>query len=293
MISLWFFFAFGSAVLQSILNALSNEAVRVGRFSKIGISFVITGTASVILIAASFIFLGIPVLKPGFWEAVFITGTLNIIMLPLGLKAYEIGEFSSVYSMSLAAPIFLLFTGWIFLGELPPRLGVLGVILSVIGLWAVGSSGKQYAKNIRRGNMYGLLVALMASITVNFDKITVLRSNQILAYGVIAGYMSLGYGLYLLLMRESLSLDNSEVKFFSLKSVSILLLAGIVQSLNGIFYNSALKLGFTSYTTAIKRMGVLFGVLWGTLFFKERQSFQKLFGVVTAIAGVILILLAK
>ncbi|HBT81330.1 hypothetical protein A2757_01490 [Candidatus Giovannonibacteria bacterium RIFCSPHIGHO2_01_FULL_48_47] len=182
---LWFFFALGSALAQSVLNALSNEAVRVARFSKIGIGLVVTATASLILLAASFLFLGFPDLKPGFWPAVLITSTLNIIMLPLGLRAYELGEFSSVYSMSLAAPVFLLFTGWIFLGELPPVYGMAGVVLSVLGLWTLGQvvPARNNVPDFRKGNLLGLLVALLASVSVNFDKLTVLYSNRIFAYG--------------------------------------------------------------------------------------------------------------
>ncbi len=290
---LWFFFAFGSAIAQSVLNALSNEAVKVARFSKIGISLVVTTTASLILIAASFLFLGLPDLKPGFWPAVLISGTLNIVMLPLGLRAYELGEFSSVYSMSLAAPVFLLFTGWIFLGELPPVYGMAGVVLSVLGLWTIGQvvPARNDVPDFRKGNLLGLLVALLASVSVNFDKLAVLYSNRIFAYGAGAGIMALGYGVYLLISRQPILVKNYTAEdTFSFRGIFILLLAGIIQAANGVLYNSALAIGFTSYTIAIKRLGVLFGVFWGWLFFREKNISRKLLGAGLALAGVLLIL---
>ncbi len=297
----WFLFALGSAISQSGMNALSNRAVKLGQFSKITVGFIGTATASMILLLITFIFFGIPDLKPGFWHAVFVTGALNIVMLPTGLKAYEFGEFSSVYSMTLATPIFLLFTGWIFLGEVPPMLGMFGVVLSVLGLWQIAKAvpGRETARDFKKGNILALSVAFMASISVNFDKLAVLYSNKFFSYGVISGVMALGYAAYLLFNSRSLMVrtnsasappENPLKSIFFLEGIFLLVLIGMLQALNGIFYNSALAIGFASYTIAIKRLGVLFGVIWGWLFFREKNISKKLLGAGIAIAGVILIL---
>lgn len=297
----WFLFALGAAIAQSCVNALSNRAVKLAQFSKITIGFVATGVASLILLAISYFLVGFPELGTDFWRAVLITGALNTIMVPVGLKGYELGEFSSVYSMSLTAPIFILFTAWIFLGEFPPILGIVGVILSVVGLWSIAkvSSKNTEAKDYKKGNLLGLSVALMASISTNFDKIAVLNSDRFFSYGIIAGFMTIAYAAYLLIRYKTLivrieTLPMSAPSFkrdFFLPGLLFLFAIGIVHALNAYFYNSALMMGFVSYTIAIKRIGVLFGVLWGWLFFREKNISKKLLGAGIAAVGVVLILL--
>lgn len=296
----WFLFALGSAVMQSTTNALSNQAVHLGQYSKITLSFITAATASIILFAVTFIFFGMPDLAEGFWRAALVTGILNMAIIPVGLKAFEVGEFSSVYSMSLTAPIFLLFTGWVFLGEVPPLLGMAGVILTVFGLWEISRAvpDGNTAKDYRKGNLLGLSVALMSSVSVNFDKLATLYSSRTFSYAVIIGFAALGYVAYLLFTKGTLFLktgapppvvpDGWKRIFFN--PILLLFFGGIAQSANGFFYNSALATGFASYTIAIKRVGVLLGVIWGWLFFREKNISKKLLGAGIAIAGVVLIL---
>ena len=298
----WFLFALGAAIAQSCMNALSNRAVKLAQFSKITISFVATGVASLILLGISYFLVGFPELGPDFWRAVLITGAFNTIMIPVGFKAYEVGEFSSVYSMSLTAPIFILFTAWIFLGESPPIFGISGVILSVVGLWSIArvSSKNTEAKDYKKGNLLGLSVALMASVSTNFDKLAVLNTDRFFSFGIIAGFMTVGYAAYLLIRHRTLIVRSETLSstaspswsIFLLHGVMLLFLIGIVHALNAYFYNSALMMGFVSYTIAIKRIGVLFGVLWGWLFFREKNISKKFLGAIIAILGILLILLA-
>lgn len=300
---LWFFFALGSAIAQSTANAFSNQAVQLGQYSKLTLALITTATSSLILFAVTILFLGIPDLAPGFWTAVLITGTLNAVMIPLGFKAYEYGEFSSVYSMSLTTPIFLLLTGWIFLGEVPPVLGMVGVVLTVLGLWEITRANPEgaQAKNYKLGNLLGLVVAVMASISVNFDKLATLYSSRTFSYAVIMGIVALGYGVYLLFSKGSIIVKTGATADYSSKGkfiqiffygLFLMFLAGVAQAANGYLYNSALATGLASYTIAIKRVGVLLGIFWGWLFFREKNISKKLFSVVIAIAGVILILLS-
>ena len=291
----WFLFAFGSAIMQSCVSALSKRAVDLRQYSKVAVSFIAIATASIILFLISYFIKGLPELQDGFWKAVFITGSLNIVMFPLTLKAFEYGEYSSVYSMSLATPIFLLLTSWIFLGEVPPLYGMIGVTLTVIGLIVVtiNRKGEVEATNPVLGNMMGLAVALMGSISVNFDKIATLSSDRFFAPACITGFMAIGYVTYLVIGRKPILARRNEIPgIFIFSGIAVLLLLGLAQALNNIFYNYALTLGFASYTIAVKRISVIFGVIWAWLFFREKNISKKLFGAGVAILGVLLILLS-
>ncbi|MBI2024699.1 MAG: EamA family transporter [Candidatus Harrisonbacteria bacterium] len=295
---IWLLLALGSALTNSWVQALSKTAVAVSRYSKITISFVAMACASLILISISYFLIGIPVLQEGFWFAVFATGILNTIAFPTLLRAYQLGEFSSVYSMILLTPVFMILTSFLILGETPSMIGIIGVLLTVSGLWFVFRVSHKHAQspNFTMGNILGIIVAFIYSLSVNFDKLMILYSDRVFAPGMAIAIMAGGYAIYLLLKHGTLlvkitdqTMDNNAPRF-KIPGVFILLALGVLMAGSNVLHVSALAVGLASYTIAVKRTGVLFGVFWGWLFFKEKNIGKKLVGVAIAIAGVVVIL---
>lgn len=291
----WFLLALGSAVTYSIYNALGNHLVSLGRFSKFTIVFWTNLIGLIILLGLCFLF-GFPEIQPGFWTAVIITGVINSITAPLMLKAYELGEFSSVVSMMLLSPIFLLGTSFLFLGEVPSLMGIFGVVLIVAGLSVVMKSANKSdvevldskSGKINRGNLLAIFVALFWSVSVNFDKLAVMNSNVFFAPMVILGIMTLLNGVYLVFTQRN-NLKES-FKNWKFSRQLIIFPVGIVFAVSIFFFNSALLAGLASYTVAVKRLAVVFGIFWGWLFFKEKNIGKKLLGSSIAVAGVVAII---
>lgn len=293
---LWFFLALGSAVSNSVYQAFSNYVVSLGKFSKFAIIFYATGIGSLILFGVSFA-RGIPDIQPGFWTAVLATSVINFIAAPLILKGYEVGEFSSVYSMILLTPVFLLGTSFLMLGERPSMWGIVGVFVTVAGLSVMSWRQK---KNIdmselnehgsaRQGNLLGIFVALLWSISVNFDKLSAQYSDAFFAAAVVSAVLAiLNAGLILFRERGRVSLV-SELKF---QKAYIPLILGGLFGVGMILHNAALLHGLASYTIAVKRTGTILGVLWGWLFFREKDIVKKFIGAVIAVVGVGLIVFA-
>lgn len=294
--AIWLIFALGSAAMTSLLQVVSKEAILDQKYSKVGIKFVSVLISSAILFVVSYFFIGLPDIDPRFWPAVLITGILNIVSAIVFLRAYEVGEFSSVYSMSLVTPIFLLGTSFIFLGEAPSLLGVIGVILTIIGLWFAfrHRSASPLVPSFSKGNLLGLSVALISSVSVNFDKAAALYSDRFFAPASSLAVMAIGYGIYLAISPKKIFANGSGASASTMPRVltglNILLILGLMGAAGTVLYNSALLAGFASYTIAVKRVGVLLGVIWGWLFFKEKEVGKKLFGAAIAIGGVVLIL---
>lgn len=300
---IWLLLAFGSALTNSWVQTMSKWAINLTRYSKITIAFVITATAAAALFLFSYFIFGFPAIDSRFWGAVTITAILNLIGFPIMLKAYELGEFSSVYSMILLTPVFLLVTAFIFLDETPSTLGIVGVILTIVGLWIVARGNHAHAQvpNFAKGNWLGILTALLWSISVNFDKLSTLYSDRFFAPATATAFMAIGYLFYLLLKHKRVLVikaetteekSNSKLKTLKIPKGLFLVLAGLFLGLSSVLHNSALLAGYASYTIAIKRTGVLFGVLWGWLFFKEKGILRKLVGALIAVIGVIAIILA-
>lgn len=287
---MWFLLAFLNAITSSIYQAVSNWTVSLNKFSKITIALSASAIGSAILLFVSLVS-GLPSIDPRFWKALLVTGLLNALAGPLLLKAYELGEFSSVFSMTLLTPVFLLLTSFFILGETPAFFGLVGVILTVIGLMIVSGNkeGKIQGagKRLLAGNMLAILVAFIFSITVNFDKLSAQYSGAMFAAGAANGIVTLILG-GALLAKNRRHLRNSFAALGG-KDLGTLLLVGLACAANILLHNSALLLGPASYTIALKRTGVLLGVFWGWILFREKNVSRKLLGVLLAVLGVLTI----
>lgn len=297
--TVWFLLALGAAIVNSAVQATQKWLVSATRYSKVSIAFIVSLISALVLFLFSFFVIGLPAIDSRFWFAVAITGILNFVALPIMLKAYELGEFSSVYSMILMTPVFLLGTSFLFLGELPSWPGFVGVIFTIIGLIVVTrSSHLDHPANplLRKGNWLGIIVALIWSVSINFDKLAAQYSDPFFSPVIILAMMSLGYATYLLIKHQALivRVDGPTSAATTIPRLVIVgaLLLGVAMALSNILHNAALLHGLASYTIAVKRLGVLFGVVWGWIFFKEKNIGKKVVGAALAVVGVIAIVLS-
>lgn len=291
--SIWFLLAISNAFCFSAYNAYSKFVISRAQLSKFAVIFLSSVISSMILFAVSYI-VGFPNLDGQFWIAALITGLINSAAGPILLRAYELGEFSQVFSMSLLTPVFLLVTSFFILGEVPHWLGAVGVVLTVVGLWFVEKSsgatevypGDQAGK-INRGTLMAVGVALSWSISANFDKLAAQHSSAFFAPAVTLAMMSVTSGLYLIFSGKWRAVFSDNV---GLRDFGLVVPMGLLSALSNIFFNLALIIGLASYTISVKRMGILFGIIWGWMFFKEKNISKKLVGALIAIGGVVLIL---
>lgn len=281
---LWFLFALLSALGFSTYNALNKYATRF--WPRPVILLVTFFIASAVLFIIAFL-RGLPTIGEGFLIGVAGTAIFNIIAWPILLRAYQIGELSSVFPMLLLTPIFMLGTSFIILGELPTTSGVIGMVITLVGLWIVSWYG--VGKEGGRGILLGLLVAFLFSFSANFDKLVVLNSDAFLGPAVAVGVMGLALVPFAISSFRK-AIISSHLP--PLRSVWILGLLGLNLSFDLAVGFTALSLGLASYTILVKRMSIVFGVLWGWLFFKEKNIGAKLTGVVIAIVGLAVLLLA-
>src|SRR3989344_5129660 len=199
----------------------------------------------------------------------------------VSLKRYS--KFSILFWSMASSSILLFAVSWV-LGFPEIRAGFWPAVLTT-------STLKNYKEKWRfeRGALLGAFVALIYSVTVNFDKLSAKHSDAFFAAAMTAGTIAVLNGVYLLFKyRGSLS-----VKDFGLKSSYFwyLLPLGIISALAQVLHNSALLIGLVSYTIAIKRIGIVFGVILGWIFFKEKDLGKKMLGATIAVCGVLLILL--
>lgn len=285
----WFFLAFASALGQAFNNFLSKYLV--AKLPKSVIIFWSLFFCSVLLFVASF-FKGIPELGEKFWPAVLATGILNIAAYYFLFRAYELSDLSAVFPMILLTPVFLAATSFFILGEKISLLGFTGMLVVVLGLFVTqkDSANKPAIRSadMKKGMFYGIIVALIYSVSVNFDKMTVLNSDAFFGGAMADAIIALG--VFPFFLRNGKIFLEDKNKFRNLFSFFVL---GCVIAATVVAFYMALGAGLAAYTTVVKRTSVLFGVIFGVLFLKEKNFLPKIIGSLIAISGIALILLGK
>lgn len=209
----------------------------------------------------------------------------------LYFRALQLSPLSVCIPFLAFTPVFLIPTGYVLLGELPPAVKLSGVVLVVIGsivmhrgLFAVSLFEPVKALVREPGSRYMLLVAFIFSLTNPLDKKLVGVSDPITH--------SFAYGIAVLVFFAGLSLRRrSDIRTVIRTSPGWLLLAGLLDAF-------ALLLQFTSHnyidvviTISVKRAGIILAVLMGWLIFKERDITDKLIASSLMLAGVPIIYL--
>lgn len=96
----------------------------------LGVGF--SGAGLVFLTALSFS--GIPEISPSFTWVYFLATALTIFGQFAWYRAFNYGTVSFIASLRVLTPVIIIFTGSLFLGEVPSQSGLFGITLTVLGL---------------------------------------------------------------------------------------------------------------------------------------------------------------
>ena len=275
-----------------------------------GIGFTIGG----ILLFAVSAFLGFPDIGPEFFPAVAITVFLNICGLSLIFKALSSSDLSLSVPMLSFTPVFLIGTSYVILHEAPSFFGFLGICIIVSGSYVLNiSAGHEHVLDpIRsmmrnRASWYMLLVAFLFAVSINFDKIALLNSDPF--FGMALTVMSIGIAFllisaYFFMVRRNQNKDlppYPEIKegpreiparAVPRKQFAILaLLIGLFVAIEAASINVAYTLQIVPYVIAIKRLSIIFMVLYGTIILSEGDITKRVMGATIMVAGAMIILL--
>jgi uncharacterized membrane protein len=209
----------------------------------------------------------------------------------LYFRALQVSPLSLCIPFLAFTPIFLIPTGFVMLGELPPAAKLLGVALVVVGsvllhrrLLAVSWMAPFKAIIQEKGSRYMLIVAFIFSITNPLEKKLVLISD------VYTQAFAFGIGLCIFFFVLTLARRESFAPALGGNMLWITA-AGVMDGIS-------LLLQFASYhyidvviSVSIKRAGIVLAVFFGWLFFRERGIPDKVIGSSVMLMGVLIIYL--
>jgi drug/metabolite transporter (DMT)-like permease len=217
-------------------------------------------------------------------------GLITCVMW-LYFRALQVSPLSLCVPFLSFTPVFLIPTGFLVLGELPPPVKLLGVLLIVIGslamhrrLFAVSWLAPVRAIIQEKGSRYMLTVSFLFSITNPLDKKLVLMSDvftESVAYG-------LGLVLAFFLMGKMQRADFGAAIRQNVKWVA---LAGLFDAISLLFQLASYAYIAVVISVSIKRAGIILAVLAGWLFFREREITDKLIAASVMFCGVLILYL--
>jgi drug/metabolite transporter (DMT)-like permease len=252
-----------------------------------------------------------PVIGPDFYSAVAITAILNIISLSLIFKSLSSSDLSLCIPMLSFTPVILTGTSFLLLHEVPSLFGFLGICIIVSGSYVLNISEGDMSfldpvKTIlrNRGSWYMLIVALLFAVSINYDKIALLNSDPF--FGMALTVFTIGVSFVLI---SAYSRFSDQKKSFikpaeredpvpipgligsSLgKYLLISVLIGIFVATEAASVNLAYTLQIVPYVIAIKRLSIIFVVIYGTMVFFEHEITKRLAGALLMVSGAIIIM---
>ena len=283
----WFIYAFVCALSLATADALSKRALD-GNVDPYIVAWARVGyTAPIMVLIVPFI--DIPELDSVFFVVAFLSLPLDIIAVLLYMEAIRLSPLSLTLPFLSLTPVFLIGTSYILLGEKIDKSGFIGIILVVIGAYLLNihtvSCGllepfKVIAKE--KGSVLMIIVAFMFSLGACLGKIAVQHSDPM--------FFSVTYSLLLSLIL--FLIISFKTKHFFSKAIARpvpFLLIGMLMAIMMITHLKAVNLVEVSYMISVKRLSILFGVIYGVIFFKETNIKERFLGASVMISGIIMI----
>jgi len=281
----WVLFALTTALALSTADALSKRALRTT--DELVIVWVREGYALPFL-ALAFLFVPVPELDAAFWLTVAALLPLEIISLVLYIKAIRLSPLSLTIPFLALSPVFIIFIAFAFLGELPDRSGIIGILLIAAGAYTLNASasrngvlGPLKAVLKEPGSVLMLAVAVIYSVTSTLGKVAVQHSSPV--------FFGFFYPFTLtVVLTAFLGLKGNLRGVFSRPATFIPI--GLCTSAMVLTHFIAISMTQVAYMIAVKRMSLVFSVIYGWLLFKEEKIKERLAGSALMLAGVVMIL---
>ncbi len=284
---MWIFWALLSAVLVASRRPFEKKVI--GQLHHFTYGFLVQCISLPVLLAL--VILSGKMINPfelgiKFWLPVLIVSVgfypLNTFLYKHALKD---GELSKVLPLQSLLPVFALLLAWLTLGEVPGLVAAAGIVLTVLGIYALGLKGRRLHHPLQpfredtssRAMLAGVLLVALVSI---LDKVAIQASNP-LFYSLA----STAGAMLTLFVAMRISKQRITVNLWPLaKRLSII---GTLQSTTYATYLLAVASGPIAYVSALRSTNILMGSALGMLVFKEKLTRPKFVSFALIVAGAV------
>ena len=237
------------------------------------------------MFAVTLLFIAVPDLDGVFFAAFLVSLPLNGVCFVLYMRAIRLSPLSLTVPFLAFTPVFMLATGWLFLNEVPNGWGIAGVLLTATGSYVLYSEegGQALLDPFRAmgrepGAMPMLLVAFLFSFAAVIGKVGILHSSVM--FFTFSFFAVLNPLMAAVLVASGLSRPSILVALPG-KGMA----AGLLLYLHALCHGWAISLTKAVYMIAVKRLSILFGVMYGGVVFREENIATRAMGAALMVAG--------
>lgn len=285
---MWIVESFASAFSESVYNADSHQIGK--RWSIEAIAWWQRAAAAAFVALCAVCLVGLPAAPEArFWAPAAVSVTLNAGASFLYVRALR-NDLSLTVPITALSPVFLLATEPLITGRTVPAVGMLGVAVIGIGLYALNLPALRThgvfgpIRNVWRQPGPRLMLGVIAiwAITAPLDAVAVRAWNPLWYAAVLHG--GIGVILTPFCWRKPQALAPARYDRPRLASL------GLLSGFGSMMQMVAISAAPATYVIAIRRFSAPLSAVWGSLFFKEPHVRSRLLGAFVMAIGAALIL---
>lgn len=285
---LWFILAIATALSVATGDALTKKFF--GRFSPYDMA-IASSIYSLPFLVVYVFFIPIPQLGTVFWWVASVLIPLDTVAFYFYMKAIKLSPLSLSIPFLSFTPVFMILTGFIFLGEVPNRWGIMGIGFVVAGSYLLNIAQVKYGyfapfRAILKepGSILMLLVAFIYSFLAVLGKKAIQHSSPLFFGFFYLAALDITTLIFFPFLEKIRWKDILKVP---VKGLSI----GLMLFLHALFHCLAINMIEAVYMIAVKRMSIFFSVVYGWILFKESHIGVRMIGALLMFAGVVFIIL--
>lgn len=285
---LWFILAIATALCVATGDALTKKFF--GRFSPYDMA-IASSIYSLPFLVVYIFFIPIPQLDTVFWWIACILIPLDTFAFYLYMKAIKLSPLSLSIPFLSFTPVFMILTGFIVLGEVPNSWGIIGIGFVVAGSYLLNVTQVKYGyfapfRAILRepGSILMLVVAFIYSFLAVLGKKAIQHSSPLFFGFFYLAALDITTLIFFPFLEKIRWRDILKVP---VKGLSV----GLMLFLHALFHCLAINMIEAVYMIAVKRMSILFSVVYGWILFKESDISARMLGALFMFAGVVFIIL--
>jgi uncharacterized membrane protein len=211
-------------------------------------------------------------------------------------SAYKEGDLSHVYPIMRSSPALVLVIAVLFLGEQVSSQGVAGILLVAVGVYIINMkqiSGEELLAPLKsiahdRSTQFAFLTLISVAFYSIADKMAV---NYI--HPILFAFLHLFFGMCYYTPFIVFTKNAAQIKKEWNSGAARIIMSGIFGIVGYSLILVAFTVGRVSYIVGLRQTSIVFAVLMGSHFLKEKHQGIRLIGALIIFAGGVLISMAE
>lgn len=234
-------------------------------------------------------FVPVPPIGPDFGWTFLVSFPLNAVALLLYMNAIRRSPLSLTVPYLAFTPVFMMLTGYLFLGEIPSARGAAGILVICAGGYTLNVDPRRFnllepvrAVFRETGSWTMLIVAFIYSFASVIGKRAILASSPL--FFTLSFFVAFN-GAMLLLLIAARKVRPAALVREPLRGG----IAGFLFFLHAVCHGWAISLTQAAYMIAVKRLSIVFSVAYGKFLFREQNLAFRFSGAVLMVIGTVMI----